>query len=66
MFFEDVIKPFIIVVSIIVMIVVGVLAAPTIWDKVTEDKPIYPHSGFSPECPTWKEPADDLPSRHGK
>lgn len=22
------------------------------------DDPIYPYSGFSPECPTWEEPSD--------
>lgn len=24
----------------------------------TWDAPIYPHSGFSPECPTWEAPED--------
>ena len=23
--------------------------------------PEYPHSGFSPECPTWPEPDNTLP-----
>ena len=23
--------------------------------------PGYPHSGFSPECPTWTEPENTLP-----
>ena len=27
----------------------------------TWDAPAYPHSGFSPECPTWEEPENTLP-----
>ena len=25
------------------------------------DAPEYPHSGFSPECPTWEAPENTLP-----
>ena len=24
------------------------------------DDPIYPYSGFSPECPTWEAPIDEV------
>lgn len=54
MFFEDVIKPFLIVVGIILMIVLGVLAAPQIWENATSDAPEYPYSGFGPDCPSWE------------
>lgn len=27
----------------------------------TWDAPAYPHSGFSPECPTWESPENSLP-----
>ena len=37
----------------IVMIVVAILAAPTIWEQATTDKSTHPHSGATPECPTW-------------
>lgn len=54
MFFEDVIKPVLVVFSIIAMIIVGILAAPQIWEQATSDAPEYPYSGFSPECPSWE------------
>ena len=52
--YEDIIKPFLIIASIIVLIIVGVLAAPQIWENATSDAPEYPYSGFSPECPSWE------------
>lgn len=52
--YEDIIKPFLIVVGIILMIVLGVLAAPQILEQATSDAPEYPYSGFSPECPSWE------------
>lgn len=41
------------------IIVLGALfmigASPFVYDHIQEnwDAPEYPHSGFSPECPTW-------------
>lgn len=45
-------------------IVCGVLlvvAAPFIYDHVVEnqDRPEYPYSGFTPDCPTWDIPLDE-------
>ena len=41
-------------------------ASPFIYDHVTTnwDKPEYPYSGFTPDCPTWDIPLDEryLPS----
>ena len=36
-------------------------AAPFIYDHVVEnwDKPEYPYSGFTPDCPTWDIPLDE-------
>lgn len=37
----------------IVMLVVALLAAPTIWEQATTDKAQHPHSGATPDCPSW-------------
>ena len=37
----------------IVMIVVAILAAPTMWEQATSDRAQHPHSGATPDCPTW-------------
>lgn len=35
------------------MIVVAILAAPTMWEQATSDRAQHPHSGATPDCPTW-------------
>ena len=45
------------------------LCLPFVVAHVAEhwDAPEYPHSGFSPECPTWEaaeEPENSLPPCH--
>lgn len=55
---EDIIKAFFGFILTIVLIISALLAAPTMWEKATSDKPEYPHSGFSPECPTWEAPVE--------
>lgn len=39
------------------------LSLPFVVSHVAEhwDDPIYPHSGFTPDCPTWEEPENTLP-----
>lgn len=37
----------------IVMIVVAVIAAPTMWEQATSDKAQHPYSGATPECSSW-------------
>jgi hypothetical protein len=37
-------------IAIIVMIII---AAPTMWEQATSDKSTHPHSGATPDCPTW-------------
>ncbi len=39
------------------------MALPFIICHVAEhwDGPPYPHSGFTPDCPTWEEPENTLP-----
>lgn len=37
----------------VALLIIAILAAPTMWEQATSDKPEYPHSGFSPECPSW-------------
>lgn len=57
--FLDLVKAVVMVLGIMILVVIGLLAAPTIWAKMNEDKPIYPHSGFTPECSTWDAPIDE-------
>jgi hypothetical protein len=45
-------------IMVMALIISALLAAPTMWEKATTDKPEYPHSGFSPECPTWEAPVE--------
>lgn len=51
---------FIKVVIIIMFIIFGVIATPFVVAHIVEhwDAPQYPHSGFSPECPTWTAPEE--------
>lgn len=58
--FTDFIKFMGYLIMTIVVLVVAILAAPTMWEQATSDKPEYPHSGFSPESPTWEAPENDL------
>jgi hypothetical protein len=37
-------------IAIIVMILI---AAPTMWEQATTDKAQHPHSGATPDCPSW-------------
>lgn len=36
-----------------ILIIAAILAAPTMWEQATTDKAKHPHSGATPECPTW-------------
>ena len=40
------------------------LCLPFMVEHVQEhwDDPIYPYSGFSPECPTWEAPESEYPA----
>lgn len=37
----------------IVLIIVAIMAAPKMWEQATSDKSTHPHSGATPDCPTW-------------
>ncbi len=43
------------------------MALPFVFCHVADtwDAPAYPHSGFSPECPTWEESENTLPPTDG-
>lgn len=47
----------------LVFSIVSALCAPFMIATIIDrwDAPQYPHSGFSPECPTWEEPENTLP-----
>lgn len=51
--FEDFLKFVGYVFMAIVMIVVTIIAAPKMWEQATSDKATHPHSGATPDCPTW-------------
>lgn len=36
----------------IALIVIAIIAAPTMWEQATTDKG-GPHSGATPDCPSW-------------
>lgn len=38
----------------IVLIIVAILAAPTMWEQATSDRSQHPHSGATPDCPSWE------------
>lgn len=37
----------------IAMIIMVLIAAPTMWEQATSDRSSHPHSGATPDCPTW-------------
>jgi hypothetical protein len=37
----------------VLLLVVAILAAPTMWEQATSDRSQHPHSGATPECPSW-------------
>lgn len=39
------------------------MALPFVFCHVADswDAPVYPHSGFTPDCPTWEAPENTLP-----
>lgn len=37
----------------VALIVIAILAAPTMWEQATSDRAQHPHSGATPDCPTW-------------
>lgn len=41
----------------------SLMALPFVVAHVADnwDAPQYPHSGYSPECPTWEAPENTLP-----
>ena len=43
------------------VVIFVLLASPFVVCHIIDhwDDTIYPHSGFSPECPTWEEPAQE-------
>ena len=43
---------------IVLTVLLLLIASPFVVEHVMENwyAPEYPHSGFSPECPTWTEP----------
>ena len=41
------------VIMIIALIVMLLLAAPKMWEQATSDKSNHPHSGATPDCPSW-------------
>lgn len=45
----------------LIVIVFCIVTAPFVIDHIINhwDDPSYPHSGFTPESPTWQEPEDD-------
>lgn len=57
-------EDFINTVAIILFAVFCVIAAPFVVLHVMNnwDKPSYPHSGFSPEHPTWEAPEENIPA----
>lgn len=61
---EDFFKFIGITLSVIIFICVApfvVLHVMNNWDK-----PSYPHSGFSPEQPTWEAQEEDIPNTRRK
>lgn len=56
---EDFLKAFFLFLLVMLMLLASPFFVAHVID--TWDAPIYPHSGFSPECPTWEEPANSLP-----
>lgn len=54
----DFIKALFLIIAILFMI----LTAPFVVAHIIEhwDDAPYPHSGFTPECPEWTAPEDDL------
>lgn len=37
----------------IALLIIAIVAAPTMWEQATTDKAKHPHSGATPDCPTW-------------
>ena len=37
----------------VVLLIVAILAAPTMWEQATSDRSQHPHSGATPDCPSW-------------
>ena len=56
---EDFFKIFFGFIMVVTLIIAALLAAPTMWEKAISDEPEYPHSGFTPESPTWEAPKTD-------
>lgn len=56
----DLISDLVKFVAIVIAIIFGVIATPIVVSHIVEhwDAPQYPHSGFSPECPTWTAPEE--------
>ena len=47
----------------ILLFIFFLISIPFVVDHVAEhwDDPIYPYSGFSPDCPEWQEAENTLP-----
>lgn len=37
----------------VALLIIAILAAPTMWEQATSDRSQHPHSGATPDCPTW-------------